>query len=156
MKGARLSSFLPGPGCRRKYANAAVCRRAGVIYIVLAGQGSSQSTGEVGEVCLHPCGCRCVRLCTWRLKGEFKILERGWGIPSQFTFLCIQYNSCRRCILLALLVTQHAFWRGEDMAIWEQVRRSVAGDLTLRATRDPKWQMRILDTAPRTQKSTIN
>lgn len=77
MKGARLSSFLPGPGCRRKYANAAVCRRAGVIYVVLAGQGSSRSTGEVGDVCLHACGCRCVRLCTWRLKGEFKILEGG-------------------------------------------------------------------------------
>lgn len=52
VKGATLFSFLPGPGCRRKYVNEAVCRRAGVIYIALAGQGSSWSKGEVGEVCL--------------------------------------------------------------------------------------------------------
>lgn len=109
VKGATLFSFLPVPVCRRKYANAAVCRRAGVIYIVLAGQGSRWSTGEEGEVCLHVCEYRRVRLCTWHSKREFKILGRGWGIPSPFTFMCIQYNSCWPCILLALyLYSMHS------------------------------------------------
>lgn len=85
VKGA--APFLFEPGCRKEYANKAVCRRAGVIYIPPAEQGWRWSTGEHGEVCLHVFEYRRVRLCTRRSKREFKILGWRWGIPSPFTFM---------------------------------------------------------------------
>lgn len=60
-----------------------------VLFIEPAGQGWRWSMGEergfvFTSVNIDICACA---VSVQRSKGEFKILGRGWGIPSSFPFL---------------------------------------------------------------------